>query len=50
MSELIKPVAAWCAAIVEAIGIGVITLFALYALTNAVVRLLKKEEKESSIG
>jgi len=47
VSEFIKPVAAWCAAIVEAIGIGVITLFALYALTNAVVRLLKKEEKDA---
>jgi uncharacterized membrane protein len=47
VSELIKPVAAWCAAIVEAIGIGVITLFALYALTNAVARLLKKEEKDA---
>jgi len=47
VSEFIKPVAAWCAAIIETIGISVITLFALYALIQAAVRLMKKEEKDS---
>ena len=49
MGEFIKPLAVWCAAIIEAIGIGVITLFAIYALTNATTRLLKKEEKDTII-
>jgi uncharacterized membrane protein len=47
MGDFIAPVAAWCAAIIEAIGIGIVTLFALYALFNAAVRILKKEEKDS---
>lgn len=47
MSDFIAPIAAWCAAIIEAIGIGTITLFALYALSNAIVRIIKKEESDS---
>lgn len=47
MGDFITPLAAWCAAIIEAIGIATITLFALYALFNAAVRLIKKEEKDS---
>ncbi|RPI50740.1 MAG: DUF1622 domain-containing protein [Deltaproteobacteria bacterium] len=47
MSDFITPVAAWCAAIIEALGIGIITLIALYALFDALIRLVKKEEKES---
>ena len=47
MSDFIAPVAAWCAAIIEAIGIGTITLFALYALFNAAARVLRKEESDS---
>ncbi|NMT62678.1 DUF1622 domain-containing protein [Marinobacter orientalis] len=47
MIDFIAPVAAWCAAIIESIGIGIITLFALYALYNAVTRALKKEESDS---
>lgn len=47
MGDFIAPVAAWCAAIIEAIGIGTITLFALYALFNAAARILKKEDKDS---
>lgn len=46
MSDFITPVAAWCAAIIEALGIGIITLIALYALFDAVIRIVKKEEKE----
>ena len=46
MSEFITPVAAWCAATIEAIGIGTITLFALYSLFNAAARILKKDKNE----
>jgi uncharacterized membrane protein len=45
--DFIAPVAAWCAALIEAIGISIITLFAVYALYNAVIRLLKKEAGDS---
>lgn len=47
MIDFIAPVAAWCAALIEAIGIGTITLFALYALYNATIRVLKKEDSDS---
>lgn len=47
MDNLITPVAAWCAAIIEALGIGAIMIFVLYALFNATTRMLKKDEKES---
>jgi uncharacterized membrane protein len=47
VSDFITPVAAWCAAIIEALGIGIITLIALYALFDAVIRIVKKEKKES---
>lgn len=46
MNDSITYIATWCAAIIEAIGIGAITLFALYALFNAATRFLKKEEKD----
>jgi uncharacterized membrane protein len=35
MSELVKPTAEWCAAIIEAVGIGIITAAALWALLSA---------------
>ncbi len=47
MINFIKPVAAWCAAIIEAIGISIITLLAIYALINAVNRLLKNDRNGS---
>ncbi|MAN51938.1 MULTISPECIES: DUF1622 domain-containing protein [unclassified Marinimicrobium] len=43
MDDFLADVAAWCAVVIEAIGIGTIALFALYALFNAVLRLLKRE-------
>lgn len=46
MSEFLRPIAEWCAAIIEAIGIGIIALIALYALFDAAIRLLRKEETE----
>ncbi|MFN2362158.1 MAG: DUF1622 domain-containing protein [Marinobacter sp.] len=47
MSDLIEPVAAWCAVIIETIGIATITYFALYALYTALSRLLNKEDRDS---
>jgi uncharacterized membrane protein len=47
VDDFIAPVAAWCAVIIEAIGIGTITLFALYALFRAAVSIIRKEDKDS---
>lgn len=44
MSEIIKPIAEWCAILIETVGIGIITLIALFGLIHAVIRLLKKDE------
>lgn len=46
MSELIKPIAEWCAAIIEGIGIGLIVVFALYALLYGFFQLFKDIETE----
>ncbi len=47
MTEIIAPVANWCAAIIEAIGILIMTGLALYVLVLALVRLARKESPES---
>ncbi|MEX1237670.1 MAG: DUF1622 domain-containing protein [Pseudomonadales bacterium] len=47
MSDFITPLAAWCATIIEALGISIITLIALYALFKAAARLAKKDDKYS---
>jgi len=47
VSNFIAPVAAWCAAIIEAIGIGTITAFALYSLFHAATKLIKREDGDS---
>ena len=44
MSEIVRPMAEWCAGIVEALGVCTITAFALYALVLGAVRLLKKDD------
>lgn len=46
MNDFITPVAAWCAVLIEAVGIGTITVFALYALYNAAVRVIRKVESD----
>lgn len=46
MSEVKTPLAKWCAAIIEAFGIGTITFIALYALFHAAFRLLKHEARK----
>lgn len=45
MDDFVAFIAAWCAAIIESIGIGTIALFALYALFNAVFRLFKRDDQ-----
>lgn len=47
MDGFITDLAVWCAGIIEMLGIGIITVFAVYALLNAAVRLLRKEEEDS---
>ncbi len=47
MNDFIAPTALWCATIIEAIGIGTITLFALYALFNAISRMVRKEDSDA---
>ena len=47
MSDFIELAATWCAAIIEVIGIGVITIFALYTLFNAAVKVRKGEENNA---
>ena len=44
LSGFVKPLAEWCAAIVEVIGLGLITLMALYALLLAVFKLLARTD------
>lgn len=47
MDGFITDLAAWCAGIIEVLGIGIITVFALYALLNAAVRLVTREDNDS---
>ena len=41
MTEFVKPTAEWCAAIVEILGLGIITGLSLYALGYALFRLIR---------
>ncbi len=45
MFDIVTPLAAWCAIVIETLGIGIITWIALYGLFRAVIRMLKKEDK-----
>jgi uncharacterized membrane protein len=47
VNDFVTPAAAWCASIIEAIGIGIITLIAVYALVDAAARLIRKEDRET---
>jgi uncharacterized membrane protein len=47
MSELMQPIAEWCAAIIEALGIGLITATALYVLCFAAFQVVKGAEAET---
>lgn len=46
MTELVKPMAGWCAAIIEAFGVGLITFFALYSLLWGIIQRLRNREPE----
>jgi len=46
MSEMIKPMAEWCAAIIEGVGIGLITLLTLYALLYSAYRIVKRDSAD----
>lgn len=43
MPDLVKQLAEWSAALVEAIGLGIITLLSLYSLGFAAVRLARRD-------
>lgn len=45
MDEFVAPIAGVCAAVIELIGIGTITLFAVYALFEGARRLVQREER-----
>lgn len=47
MPDTITAIAAWCAALIEAFGVTIITLAALYSLCHAIMRLIRREDKES---
>ncbi|MFP3873551.1 MAG: DUF1622 domain-containing protein [Thiohalophilus sp.] len=46
MSDMVKLFAEWSVLLIEALGIAIITLVALYALFQAVRRLVKETERE----
>jgi len=41
MTEFVKPMAEWCAAIVEILGLGIITALSLHALGYALLKLIR---------
>lgn len=47
MQNFISPLAEGCAAVIELIGTGIITLVALYAVGHAAARLLRKEPPDN---
>jgi uncharacterized membrane protein len=49
MSELMEPIARWCAALVEGAGIAVITLASLYALGMAILALMRSEGRHEAL-
>lgn len=49
LPEIVKPMAEWTAALVEALGFGVIGLFALYALGYAALRVLRRRAEMSVV-
>lgn len=47
MIDYFKPIAEWCAAIVELLGISIIVLLALNSLMIGVFKIFKKSETET---
>jgi uncharacterized membrane protein len=48
LSELVKPIAEWCATIVEVIGVGILTLTALYICFYGIIKVLGKDNTEKT--
>lgn len=46
MTDVLKPAAEFCAMLVEALGVAIITLVALYTMSVAIVNLLRRHEIE----
>lgn len=45
MAEAVRLVAEWCVLLIEFLGIAIITLVAVYALVQAIVRLFNETER-----
>ncbi len=45
MNDLVTPLAAWCALLIEVMGIGIITAIAIYGLFRAAIRLYKQNDQ-----
>lgn len=48
MIDVVKPIAEWCAATIELVGILIIVILALYSLAHGALGLLKKEDAEGA--
>lgn len=48
MSELVKPIAEWCAAIVEVVGVGILTLTTLYVCGYSIIKIIGKGKAEDA--
>ncbi|MDO3379243.1 DUF1622 domain-containing protein [Geoalkalibacter halelectricus] len=49
MTEAIIPLAEWCAAIVETLGIGMITFSAIYSLSWGIAQRIKTGDEKSAL-
>ena len=45
MTDLATPLAAWCALLIEVLGVGIITVIAIYGLFRAVIQLYQQDDK-----
>jgi uncharacterized membrane protein len=45
MSEFVKPAAEWIAAIIELLGVSIILVLTVYALTSAIYQLTRKKNE-----
>lgn len=48
MSDLVKPITEWCAAIVEMIGVGILTFTALYVCFYGIIKVLGRGKTENT--
>ncbi|MFO7983189.1 MAG: DUF1622 domain-containing protein, partial [Desulfuromonadales bacterium] len=45
---MVKPMAEWCAAIIETLGVGLITFFAIYSLLWGIIQRIRKRGPETA--